>query len=908
VVFCLFLSITLLGTIDLDTGDIYVTTLPTRLYGVDFKGLNWQIAEYSWERDSTYQIMRDYGVNMIRRHFAGGPVRTGNTSYRARMDRCASLAAERGMWVIFDLFSYNVGYAPATRAEQNHNWDPNDPAGQWGDANWNAIWTNMGTWFKDHGNVLLELGNEPDDYNNTGWTSAMYERQRARYASTIAILRGLGFDNPIVIPGTGFGTTLSNWPSRAASLNDTNIIFDIHRYWWHQLRNSDPSATSVTDVRNAFNARGCDDLMNAGYRVLVGEFGVHGSETNQDSRDRTWFQSMLLVQEADGYDSCYQSFQPGTDFPGIQGDMGDTNWPSRVPTTSFRYFYEGWGTTYGGIPDNLQYYTGEEPGDGTLTVTASTPDNSPLNAAVYVRTRDFHHGAGAHATTGSSTPSQARAAITEFTELVGHYLYLYTQGGGTTVDENLWMLYGANDYSPLIADGTIKVLCHIIQPITRGVANDTTTVTGVANGTYDAWLTTIAQQAATFGYPLWLRFGSEVNINQQNFGNNPATFISAFQRFVTTFRTENATNVKFVFSVNCNDGYDADSLPNTFSDYYPGGSYVDYVGISSYQYEATSDPATLLANVYNAYTGIKPIIIQEWGTNWYSQDYSDSSRRDYINKLFDYLAVRDDIELINYWHHDPHRLVGYPLAVDAYTSRLTTHVANYGYTTTHQNTTPFTAALDAGSYDVLAGYNNLQQTRITRVNTDAATREHFTFSVPPPPPTTDSYTVHLLAAMGGSTTPGAGTYVSLVDHLFAASAYAAADYVFSHWLRDGATWGTTPTISFWGIRNTTYTVQPVFAYTPGQPEVPVPDWRRPNPYVPDVGDPGIEPVSGPRIPYSLPAPALPTADSTLFTQQLTRLTASTPPDLDTVLQPLRGSTPPRLSTLFTALERTKVVI
>jgi hypothetical protein len=591
-----------LGTIDLDTGDITVTTLPTRLYGMDFKGLNWQIAEYSWERDSTYSIMRDYGVNLIRRHFAGGPVVTGNTSYRARMDRCARLAAERGMWVIFDLFSYNVGYAPATRAEQNHNWDPNDPAGQWGDANWNAIWTNMGTWFKDHGNVMLELGNEPDDYDNTGWTSAMYERQRARYASTIAILRGLGFDNPIVIPGTGFGTTLSNWPSRAASLNDTNIIFDIHRYWWHQLRTSDPSATSVTDVRNAFNARGCDDLLNAGYRVLVGEFGVHGKENNQDSRDRTWFQSMLVVQRDDGYDSCYQSFQPGTDFP-------------------FRYFYEGWGTTYGGIPDTLQYYTGEEPGDGTLTVTA-----------VY-----------------------------------------------------------ANNNIPIAADVT--------------VTQNTAYITS---------------------------------------GTTPVTF-------------------------------------------------------------------TLDASYYD-------------------------------------LSV--------------------------------THTDTYGNTTT--------------------------LTRTTRVYADAATAENFTFPTPVEPTPEDAYTVQLLSSIGGSTVPGAGSYVLLITQLFTATAYAAADYVFTRWLRDDAEVSTDRTYSFSGTKDVTYVLQPVYTSTPGQPEEIV-DWRRPNPYVPDPGDPNIDPVSGPRIPASLPAPALPLDDGALFTRTMQQLMRSHPPEFSQAIHQLRDGPPPHLAQLFHILSSPPIV-
>jgi hypothetical protein len=262
------------------------------------------------------------------------------------------------MYVIFDLFSWNVGGDSSIRAQQDHNWDYNDS--MWNNTRWNQLWTNFGNFVRNDGNVYLQLGNEPDDYSNQGWSSAMYERQRLRYENTISMLRSLGFDNPIIIPGTGFGTTLSNWPSRANSLNDQNIMFDIHRYWYHQVGDSDE--LTVTQVRNALAARGVDDLINMGYRVLLGEFGVHGSEGNQDSRDRQWFQSMIQVCE-DGFygqhiDTCYQSFQPGTDFPGIQAGSYSTGWYNNPPTTSMTWFSNS-------IPSDLPSYGDLPPDPGT---------------------------------------------------------------------------------------------------------------------------------------------------------------------------------------------------------------------------------------------------------------------------------------------------------------------------------------------------------------------------------------------------------------------------------------------------------------------------------------------------------------------------------------------------------------
>jgi hypothetical protein len=212
----------------------------------------------------------------------------------------------------------------------------------------------MGNFVKNDANVYLELGNEPDPEGS----ASNHNAARDRYAATCTLLRGLGYDNPIGIPGLEYGSSLSPWVSRAASLGDDNLWFFIHRYWWHHVRtSSNPGATSVTDVRNAFYARGVDDLMNMGYRVCVGEFGVHGTEGNQDTRDRTWFQSMMTVQaeilNGERMDSCYQSFQPGSDFPGIQVGSYSSGWYNQTPTTSFRWFYEG-------VPSNLQYY-GEVP-------------------------------------------------------------------------------------------------------------------------------------------------------------------------------------------------------------------------------------------------------------------------------------------------------------------------------------------------------------------------------------------------------------------------------------------------------------------------------------------------------------------------------------------------------------------
>jgi hypothetical protein len=356
---------------------LLTSSLPDRFYGFDFKGLNWRISDYVWERDSTYSIMRSYGMNMIRRHFAGEPVYSNTEAYMSRLERCATLAAERQMWVIFDLYSWDLGTAPEIRRQQESNWNP--ASSTWSDARWNQLWTNMGNRFKDHPNVILELGNEPD----TDGIAANYNTTRDRYAATITLLRNLGFTNYIGIPGLDYGTTPLPWVTRYSTLSAADTLdkffFFIHYYQYWQ-----GGSGTQSGIRNYLNARGCDDLMAAGFRVMVGEFGVKGREAQQTSAERTWFQNFLLVQRDDGYDSCFQSFQPGADFPGIQGDWGDDYWPARTPTTPFRYFYQGWGTTYGGVPDDLEYYSDLPLDNGTLTVTAGYQNGTPVGAQIQV--------------------------------------------------------------------------------------------------------------------------------------------------------------------------------------------------------------------------------------------------------------------------------------------------------------------------------------------------------------------------------------------------------------------------------------------------------------------------------------------------------------------------------------------
>lgn len=282
----------------------------------------------------------------------------------------------------------------------------------------------------------------------------------------------------------------------------------------------------------------------------------------------------------------------------------------------------------------------------------------------------------------TALPSDVEDAINNFINMVEKGLYSYTNAGGLCWTEGFWMIEGnVNNFKPLIDNGLVRALSIILEPAKRdpttGIASftDDQTVKDIAAGLYDSYITTIATQCKTFAYPLIIRFGTEMNINEGNeywngawsYGRNPADFIAAWKRVVDIFRLEGASNAIFVWNPNCGD-----IGPHHWTEYYPGDDYVDWVGIDLYQYQPDSDPNTLMAGIYDDYYARKPIMIAEWGANWEGQNYSDSDRAAFINMFFDAIESRPKIKLICYWYTGDFKFDSstLPLATGAYANRI----------------------------------------------------------------------------------------------------------------------------------------------------------------------------------------------------------------------------------------------
>jgi hypothetical protein len=233
-------------------------------------------------------------------------------------------------------------------------------------------------------------------------------------------------------------------------------------------------------------------------------------------------------------------------------------------------------------PQTIQFY-------GTIKYSVFVPPNGYCYHSAFV-------GFGGIA----PSRTEAESAILRFTSIVGKGLLLYNIAGTLMWNELLWMcMPGDHNFKPLIEGGLIQGIMIGLWPMLRGQNNDSLTVQQIEEGTWDSYIMKIADQAKAFGYPIFIRIGSEMNINQgggrPSFGENASAFVGAWRRIVNTFKSEGATNVVFVWNPNW-----ADIGPNHWTDYYPGDEYVDWVGIDLYQFQPDSDPRTML-QVYDDY-------------------------------------------------------------------------------------------------------------------------------------------------------------------------------------------------------------------------------------------------------------------------------------------------------------------
>ncbi|GAB1640802.1 glycoside hydrolase family 26 protein [Krasilnikovia sp. MM14-A1259] len=177
-----------------------------------------------------------------------------------------------------------------------------------------------------------------------------------------------------------------------------------------------------------------------------------------------------------------------------------------------------------------------------------------------------------------------------------------------------------------------------------------TKLSKINSGASDHHIAKMARLMAGMKRPILLRWGWEMNGNWFSWdgvhnGRKPANFIKAWRRMHRIFRQHGATNVAWVWAPNWNSGPDVSW--NKFTHYYPGDAYVDWVGVSGYNFSKES-PKTLFTPIVKAYGRRKPIILAETA----AVEHGRHTKARWIKSLSAYVAKTPSIGAVVWFDTD----------------------------------------------------------------------------------------------------------------------------------------------------------------------------------------------------------------------------------------------------------------
>jgi hypothetical protein len=151
------------------------------------------------------------------------------------------------------------------------------------------------------------------------------------------------------------------------------------------------------------------------------------------------------------------------------------------------------------------------------------------------------------------------------------------------------------------------------------------TLAAVLDGSQDAAIVARARAVRRFGSPLFIRWAWEMNGDwtewsgprneTQGLHDGASKYVRAWRRVHDLFVTEGATNVSWIWAPN------GLSVPatrwNAAAAYYPGDAYVDWVGVSAYNWghrrawSHWSSFKELVSPFYRRWSARKPLMVAE---------------------------------------------------------------------------------------------------------------------------------------------------------------------------------------------------------------------------------------------------------------------------------------------------------
>jgi hypothetical protein len=215
-----------------------------------------------------------------------------------------------------------------------------------------------------------------------------------------------------------------------------------------------------------------------------------------------------------------------------------------------------------------------------------------LVAAVIVATGGCTYAmtrAHAHTSTRASAASEVSNSGTDHyfgvfePSEVGSYTHVEEFGTAVGRQPNIVLYYSSlrTPFQTAFADAAYK---HGAIPFVQ-VNPGNASMKEVAAGRYDGELRIFARQIRAYGHPVVIGFAAEPNGNwyRWGWGHTPASeWIAAWRHVVSLFRHVGASNITWLWTVNSINASKAE-----LRQWWPGSSYVTWVGIDGYYYKPT---------------------------------------------------------------------------------------------------------------------------------------------------------------------------------------------------------------------------------------------------------------------------------------------------------------------------------
>jgi hypothetical protein len=234
----------------------------------------------------------------------------------------------------------------------------------------------------------------------------------------------------------------------------------------------------------------------------------------------------------------------------------------------------------------------------------------------------------------------------------------FTKAIGTTPDV---VMYYSGWYEQFQTSFALKAAKNgavpLIQmdPEGKGV-----TVSAIAAGKSDAYLSSYAEAVRSYRYPVILSFGHEMNGSWSPWGykhTSPRDFVAAWRHIVSLFRALGAQNVTWLWTVNIINNTPRGRIPPP-DPWWPGSSYVTWVGIDGYYLKPSWRFAPLFGPTISRVRALTsaPILIAETGA---------TSTADQPGKIADVFAGIHNYGLLGFVWYNSTNSIGQAFGINS---------------------------------------------------------------------------------------------------------------------------------------------------------------------------------------------------------------------------------------------------